>query len=554
MSMPAKGFVLMALISAGLSFGQAVGSGVVSGVVIDTASGDPVRKAIVTITWQGTPRSWATTRTDSDGAFRFERLPAGKYDLRAMKAGIGNAAYGADSARDIGELITLADGETRSGLKLRFLHFGSISGRVVDSDGDPLPRVTVQLLRQGRNHGAPVLVNQQGAMTDDRGDYRISGINPGEYFSRALPQPGMGQVRFSGEAPRTILLGAFFGDTRQEKDARPIRIRGGEILTGMDFHLTSTEIAKIHGHVSGVPRAEVSPTSRNPRLMSKPGEFVNVRITSLDAFGQQQTFGVGASVNDPQFNLDQMPPGRYRLQASMNGGGQQLVGAQVVDLQPGENQVELAVAPALEIKGQVRLEGPDAQLGSVRVALIPAGVRGPNITASPDATGHFTFRQVLPGEWDVDMVGNAPRGTYIRSVRWGDKDVLFTPFEITASDAQLTVVLSTVTAKIEGEVDAGGADPSRAGIVLAPVGKTHDFTRFYYGTPSDDHGKFKISDIAPGKYKIFAIEKMAAANFRNPEAADRLEPLGQEIELVEGKTLEVHPKLIPRERANEVLP
>lgn len=559
MSMTAKGSVLMALILCGLALGQPAGTGVVSGTVIDTASGDPVRKATVTITWQGTPRAWATTRTDSDGQFRFEGLPPGKYDLRAMKAGIGTAAYGADSSRDLGELVTLADGETRAGLKLRFLHFGSVSGRVVDSDGDPLPRVNVQLLRQGRNHGAPVLVNQQAALTDDHGDYRISGINPGEYFARALPQPGaqpgMGPVRALNGALRTVLLGAFFGDTRQEKDARPIRIRGGEILTSMDFHLTSTEVARIHGNVSGVPRSfETPPITRGPR-MSKPGEFVNIRIIPLDPFGQQQSFGVGASAADPQFSLASLTPGRYRVQASINAAGQQLTGVQVVDLQPGDNQVELALAPALEIKGQVRIEGPDApQFGGVRVALIPVGTRGQNITAGPDAAGHLTFRQVLPGEWDVDIVGNAPRGTYIRSVHWGDKDVLFTPFEITASDTQLTVVLSTATAKIEGEVDAGGADPSRAGIVLAPLGKTHDFSRFYYGAPSDDHGKFKIGDIAPGKYRIFAIEKMAVASFRNPEAADRLEPLGQEIELVEGKTLEVHPKLIPRERANEALP
>ena len=47
---------------------------------------------------------------------------------------------------------------------------------------------------------------------------------------------------------------------------------------------------------------------------------------------------------------------------------------------------------------------------------------------------------------------------------------------------------------------------------------------------------------------------MAGANFRNPEAADQLNELGEEIDLAEGASLTLHPKLIPMERAREALP
>jgi len=47
---------------------------VISGIVVDASSGDPIHKAIVTVTWHGTPRSWATTRTDSSGTFRFNQI------------------------------------------------------------------------------------------------------------------------------------------------------------------------------------------------------------------------------------------------------------------------------------------------------------------------------------------------------------------------------------------------------------------------------------------------------------------------------------------------
>ena len=57
-------------------------TGVIAGTVIDAVNDQPVRRAIVTATAQGTPRRWATVRTDSSGEFRFEKLPPGKYDCQ----------------------------------------------------------------------------------------------------------------------------------------------------------------------------------------------------------------------------------------------------------------------------------------------------------------------------------------------------------------------------------------------------------------------------------------------------------------------------------------
>src|SRR6185369_777777 len=116
----------MAFVAAAWS--QPAAKGVISGTVVEGESNDPIRKAIVTLTLQGTPRRWATARTDGSGRFQFEGLPAGKYDLRATKLNEGAAIYGANSVRELSDLITLADGQTRNGIILRFLRRGSISG------------------------------------------------------------------------------------------------------------------------------------------------------------------------------------------------------------------------------------------------------------------------------------------------------------------------------------------------------------------------------------------------------------------------------------------
>ena len=139
-------------------------------------------------------------------------------------------------------------------------------------------------------------------------------------------------------------------------------------------------------------------------------------------------------------------------------------------------------------------------------------------------------------------------------MHYGDKDVLFQPFEVEAkSDAQLNIVLSTRTALVHGQIDSPGADPKRVGILLAPVGKYHDWARFYYSVSSEEGGEFRITGVAPGSYKIFALEKIDAAAYRTPEAADQLGDLGEKIEISEGATVEVHPKLIPIDKVREVL-
>ena len=131
--LPLSVYWAVAVLGAGCvpAWTQSQGTGAISGIVVDGESGDGVRKAIVTLTLEGTPRQWATARTDGEGHFAFEGLPAGTYTLRATKGNEGGAIYGATHVHELGRSLTLAGGETRGGITLRFLHGATISGRVL---------------------------------------------------------------------------------------------------------------------------------------------------------------------------------------------------------------------------------------------------------------------------------------------------------------------------------------------------------------------------------------------------------------------------------------
>jgi hypothetical protein len=173
------------------------------------------------------------------------------------------------------------------------------------------------------------------------------------------------------------------------------------------------------------------------------------------------------------------------------------------------------------------------------------------VSAQVGADGRFTISQVAPGDWQLSVTPVPPG--YLKSAHFGDKDVRFTAFEVAGGNATLNIVVSMQTSTVEGQVEAGQSKAKRAGVLLAPVGAYHNLARFYYGTAADDEAKFKLRGIAPGRYKIFAVEKMAAESFRNPEAADQLDQFGELIDVPEGVTLEAHPKLIPADRAAKAI-
>jgi hypothetical protein len=547
-------FLLLCLFCA-FAFAQPAGRGVIWGTVIDLATGDPVRHAIVTATWHGTPRAWATTRSDASGRFLFEGLPSGNYELRATKASLGIANYGAKSVRELGEMLPLADGETRADIQLQFIRSASISGRVLDTDGDPVPNAFVNLFRASRTLGERSLANYRGANTNDRGEYKISPVDPGEYYLHcdAGNQPRMGPET---KVSRDILASQFYGGASDAKNAPPLNLRGGESLTGMDFHLVTEHTAVITGRVTGVPPLDApsAPIEGRP-VRGNRNDAVSIQLSPADNTQMNGGSGGVALGPDYHFELPETIPARYLLQATVGARGKMYHAEQIVDAQPGTTDVLLTLAPEVDVKGSLKMEGPGAQQaqGATVVLATAGGSRRETHVGHVGKDGSFKIENVPPGEWVVN-INPSPLGTFQKSVRLGDKDYLYKKIEIPpGSDAPLNVVVSSNTATIEGEVDAGGADVKRAGILLAPVGKMHDLLRFYSSAIPDQAGKFKLTRVAPGKYKIFALEKFAASPYENPESAEALDALGQDLEVAEGANIQFNPKLIPEDRVREIL-
>lgn len=149
----------------------------VEGRVLKAATGEPVGRAHVLLTPDGLEGAAAIGRShsvysDSSGRFAIRNVAPGKYRLRAARNGFLTRDHGAP----------LDVQQAPKDLEIRLPPHGVIAGRIFDMDGEPLASAQVQLLRPRYVHGKKVLTTTRNAFTNDLGEYRWAGLEPGKYY------------------------------------------------------------------------------------------------------------------------------------------------------------------------------------------------------------------------------------------------------------------------------------------------------------------------------------------------------------------------------------
>jgi len=76
-----------------------------------------------------------------------------------------------------------------------------------------------------------------------------------------------------------------------------------------------------------------------------------------------------------------------------------------------------------------------------------------------------------------------------------------------------------------------GLTAAGAQIVLLPVARFR--SDLYKRIAADRSGRFTLTDIAPGEYKLFAFESLSAGDEFNPDYMRPYEALGYPIHIIE---------------------
>jgi hypothetical protein len=218
----------------------AAGSGRIAGTVRNAGTGVPLKDATVTLSPPPVrdPKPISAI-TGEDGRFVLGGVPAGSYTVIATLPGFAFPDADRSSLFSRGPYINLANGQRTENVTIGLAATLSITGRVLDRNGQPSSLITVTPGQ--KTYDANGIETVRGVPAgygrpDANGAYRISGLLPGEYYIMTGESGG---------------LTTYYPGVRSLKEAVPVVVSGSD-LGGIDFRIVPTEKFAVRFRVTGI--------------------------------------------------------------------------------------------------------------------------------------------------------------------------------------------------------------------------------------------------------------------------------------------------------------
>jgi hypothetical protein len=548
-------FVLAALCwgtCAALCFGQAEtapaaaatneAKSLVQGKVIQDPGGQGIRKVKVTLAG-GSARNQEPyqTTTDETGQFKIEGVAPGAYAVLLERPGFRPDPK---SIRD--RNVKVIAGQDTKELILHMQMAGVISGKIVDTDGDPLRSVDVMATaapsEKTRRNGNMM---QRGA-TNDLGEYRIADLSPGKYIVQATPPQNEGPLPNANDngAPkeRMVYVTTYFPGTLDERQAAVVEVSAGGAAIA-NFGVQTSRAYRVSGTIVGLsaPRmAQLFLVGRNGETeqqnLADGGKFEFARVLPGTYKAQVLTFSGFVNGQAPSLKAQ-------TIRTPIEVNGSDLIGLQ------------LQVEAGGDVTGRFRMDGDEKiNWAELIVSLFPVperddespgfGMPQTGITQVHE-DGSFEINDAPAADCQLAVSARSDqfRDYYTKSVLLGGREVVDTGFTVTA-ETRLDVVVSAKGAALEGTVvDRDGKPAASASVVTVPASGKLGRPDAYQSSGTDENGHFNLRGMNPGEFVVLAFEEMPAGH-RTLDFAKKYEGKGEKVELEEGTKKSVVVKLI----------
>jgi hypothetical protein len=512
------------------------GTGTIRGRVVRADTGEPLRRVQVHIDeWSAKDQSGPTsTMTDAQGRYELTQLPAGTYHLKATRGGFVEVGYGQRRPFERGRPIELGEGAVLENIDFAMPVGGVVSGRVLDEMGEAVAQASVSLLRRRYVDGERQLVGQHGSSTDDRGEFRIFGVPPGEYVMVARLE-----TMVFGSRDRVRYVPTYYPGTPVANEAQRVTVAAGREVLGIVIPLARASTATVRGIVRASGQSPVGPFT-----------FVTAReIGGARADGQPS---MATAANDGSFTLGGLLPGTYLIEARSMSDKDSASREVVIDGSDVAG-ITLTLSEGATARGRIvfETEAPPEDLRPSQVFLGATSLDhqsgGMGMTAGPP---------VARDDWSFELRGlrgrgfihaGSPTGDWrIKRVRRAGVDVTDTPLDFSSDidniEVQLTNRATTVSGTVSTDRNAVALDATV--IVFADDdGKWGPYSRFIESARPDQHGQFKILGLPPGNYMAIAVEYLEPGDERDPDLLAGWRRHGTSLTLSEGETRVIDLKL-----------
>jgi hypothetical protein len=485
----------------------------VEGTVVNSLTGDPLRKATVELR---SAHNYVST-SDAQGRFVFEEVEPGSYTVQAERVGFVN---GKELSNRPLATVKLERSQKLTDVTVKLTPQGVIHGRIVDEDGDPVREAGIDLLRWTYKNGKKELqsVENDGRWNvNNDGSFVIGYLPAGRYYLKAThgiqdaapPQK---------DATQEAYVATYFPSAMDPAAAAPIDVAAGAEVRGIELRFRTSRVFTLRGR-AGTVRSSV-------QLIPKGYTFARATGTSADG----------------SFEFKNVPPGIYRLTTMLFSETPALGPVFVTVTDANIDGIALISSAAVTLTGKLTVEDSNIRLPHARISL--ARAEGAADGAVDPTDGTFGMIGLDPDIYRV-LVRGLPDGFYVKAVRTGDQDLTHKALDLTLiTSAQLDITLSANGAELSGIASNTKGDlVANASIQITRADDSDtDETAF-----TDQNGAFHMGGLAPGEYRVFAWQGDGDGIIGDPEFRKRFETKSVKVTLAEKSHESVAVKLITKE-------
>jgi hypothetical protein len=462
-------------------------AGVITGRVVEAAARGVANALVVLTNERVTSQTWLT-RTDLAGQFQFRQVPPGWFRVTTSKPGYA-PARARPTANEDGRAVEVT---------LRVTPYASIRGRVLNEFGDPAEgaRVEVMAMRYVRGRRVATFAASVECITDEHGEYRIHGLEPGVY---AVSAELVGE-----DAPQVGYRPTYFG-AGGPADATLITVSRQQVVDGIDIRLSRWPAFRVAGHVigaTGLPGSGIvmlMPTGETATGVIRP---VSAR---LDAEGG--------------FEFGDVPGGDYVIHAygehPDSAPGAEFAAVQLAVRNSDIDGLLVTMTAGSSISGEVIFDSASASRpspGDFGLTVVPADLdMAPSSwpTAGADEQWRFLLTGVSGSRRLVPT--RLPDGWVVKEVRAGgaaidDRPLLFGRDNQSVTDVE--VVLTDRPSEVVGRLtDSRGQGVGGVWVAMFSPERDHwyPFSSYVRRIQTRDDGTFVLTGLPPGGYYVAAV-------------------------------------------------